>query len=129
MQQEIKDKIINLLRTEKQTTSQLVSKNEEGECSYCIEGVFALAMGGTVVDNPNPNHKSSQICSININGKYESICISDRLLKEHGLPLYVKPSLIKEVLNKTLRESYNWIQLNDNCMFTFKDFEKIIEAL
>lgn len=127
MQQEIKDKIINLLRTEKQTTSQLVSKNEEGECSYCIEGIFALAMGGTVVDNPN--HKSSQICSINIKGKYESICISDRLLKEHGLPLYVKPSLIKEVLNKTLGESYNWIQLNDNCMFTFKDFEKIIEAL
>jgi hypothetical protein len=135
MQQEIKDKIINLLRTEKQTTGKLVDKNKRGECSFCIEGIFGLVMGAAIVNNPD-TEDSAKYC-LELNGHTEPFSLDCDEFYKHNIPPFLNADLVKEVLSEDTHliskceglENLSWIGLNDDYGVTFSQFEKIIEAL
>lgn len=142
MKPELKTKILNLLKTEKQTKLQLVDKID-GQYCYCIEGIFALALRGEVVSQSNQGEEEDgeeeyTNYYLSVNGLKETDSIEDYVLRDNGIPTQISIDLIRETLKDDNlitdleingKKVINWISLNDDFGVTFEQFEKLIEVM
>lgn len=131
---EIKVRLQELLATKKQARGRLIKQKASG-CSFCIEGLIGLAIGGTVYEKQEcifiGNTALTHVLpALNYKDKIPTE-ISIDLMLDNAKTLNLRDYQI-DYLKLFKEDGYKflyWRSLNDTGEFTFKQFSKLLELL
>jgi hypothetical protein len=136
-----KNKVVELLQTNLQNHQYLITTEADNKCSYCIEGIFALALEGSPVQS-----KYVASSGFTIPGYRDQYGFLDDTILKDRVPFRLKISYLLKLKNElsltdlqveelkaygqeTGEERINWRTLNDKIKITFKQFSELLHLL
>lgn len=135
-----KEKVVELLQTNVQNHQYLITEGNN-ECTFCIEGIFALALGASPVQCKHV--RSSGLAISGYRDQYgflDDAILKDRVplrlsiddllnLKDELSLTDLQIEEIKTYKKVNKKDKINWRDLNDEIKITFEQFSKLLELL